>query len=176
MCRGCVRVSATFRLGGEHYSRHSPSNSARCPRLKLGALGVLPPTRACADSASARAAQRARHRPAGSASVRICGPSSLAAFSEALFSLSLDEEEEEADEECLGDAPRVAVRSFQRATMLRTEARGERGSPARGGRREAGGVCVPVAVEYVSVLVGVKVLVYVLVLLGVCVVVVPVCE
>jgi hypothetical protein len=35
---------------------------------------------------------------------------------------------------------------------------------------------VPVAVEYVSVLVGVKVLVYVLVLLGVCVVVVPVCE
>jgi hypothetical protein len=98
--------------------------------------------------------------------VSTCGPSSLAAFSEALFSLLLDKEEEEADEECLGDTPRIGVRSFQRVTMLRTEARGERGEPRGGRQGDTGGgggtrgACACQSqVEYVSVVVGVKVLV-----------------
>ena len=65
------------------------------------------------------------------------------------------------------DLPEEGARSFQRATMLRTEARGERGEVC-GRRRADGGVRVPVPVRVsaaVGVLVGVsvKVLVNVLV-------------
>ncbi|KAJ7804576.1 hypothetical protein B0H14DRAFT_3774136 [Mycena olivaceomarginata] len=74
-------------------------STARATRPQTRALGALSPdARLQRHSVRARS-PKSQPSAGGSASVRTCGPSSLAAFSEALLSLLLDQEEEERDEE-----------------------------------------------------------------------------
>jgi hypothetical protein len=95
--------SAMFRLGGRALLAPFALELGALPRLRPGALGVLPPDVHLHRLGVHTRSPKSPPSSSGSTSVRICSSSSLVAFWKP---------------PCFSDAPRVGVRSFQRATIL----------------------------------------------------------